>query len=231
MRILITGAADGLGKEIAAALKGHNLVLIDYDKEKLFEVAKQLKAEAYVCDLSKSEDITEVCKDLLLINSRVDILINCAGVWLDESKEKNLEKYRNMVLVNLFGPIAMIKTLMPRFIEQKTGLIININSKAGVEIQEGSPVYGATKTGLVAYRKNIRDTLAKHGVRITDICPGMIETGLFEKAGVEYSEDIFKMYSLRKGQVASIVKLVVNQPSEVLISSIEMKNVNESSKK
>jgi short-subunit dehydrogenase len=231
MKIVITGAADGLGREIAVGLKSHSLILIDYDKEKLFEVAKKLKAEAHVCDLSQADEITEVCKDILANNSKIDVLINCAGVWLNESKEKNLEKYKNMILVNLFGPIGMIKSLMPRFLKQKSGLIININSKAGVEIQEGSSVYGATKTGLVAYRKNIRDTLAKNGVRITDICPGMIETGLFEKAGVEYSADIFKTYSLRKSQVVSVVKFVITQSSEVLISSVEIKNVNESSRK
>ena len=132
-----------------------------------------------------------------------------------------------MILVNLFAPIAMIKSFLPTFIKQKKGLIININSQAGVEKEEGSPVYGATKAGLDIYRKNIKRHLGKNGRKITDIYPGMIETKLFEKAGVNVPEKTFKDYSLTKSQVVAAVKFVIEQPSEVVIPSLEIKNVYE----
>src|SRR5574344_943820 len=180
MKIILTGAADGLGKEIANQLKENELILIDNDETKLKETAKKINAKYYICDLTKPEDVNNVCNEILKLNNKIDILINCAGVWLNEQVETDLEKYRNMILVNLFGPIAMIQCLMPNFIKQKKGLIININSQAGIEREEGSPVYGASKFGLSAYRDNIKRTLGKNGIRITDICPGMIETNLFE---------------------------------------------------
>lgn len=227
MKIVITGAADGLGREIAMQLKEHELILIDYNEPKLNDIATKLKAKTYVCDLAKSEAIAVICNEIISKNKRVDILINCAGVWLNEQSETDLEKYRNMILVNLFSPIAMIKSLLPKFMSQKKGLIININSQAGIEEEEGSAVYGAAKAGLVMYRKNIKRNLGKNGIRITDICPGMIETKLFEKAGVEISKKTFKEYSLTKEQVVAAVKFVISQPCEVLIPSLEIKNVHE----
>lgn len=227
MKIVITGAADGLGREIANQLKENELILIDYDEPRLKDIAKKLKATSYLCDLTKSSEISEVCRDILSKNNKIDILINCAGVWINEQVETNLEQYRNMILINLFAPIAIIQLLLPKFIKQKKGLIININSQAGVEKEEGSPVYGATKAGLDTYRKNIKQYFGKNGIKITDICPGMIETKLFEKAGVNVSDKTFKNYSLTKSQVVSAIKFIIDQPSEVLIPSIEIKNVHE----
>ncbi|MDD4111078.1 MAG: SDR family NAD(P)-dependent oxidoreductase [Clostridia bacterium] len=232
MKIVITGAADGLGKEIANEFKDSDLILLDNDEEKLEEVAKKLRVKYFVCDLAKTSGIETVCEKILAENKTIDILINCAGVWLDETEEKDLEKYRNMILVNLFGPIAMTKALLPRFMEQKRGLIININSQAGIERERATgAVYGASKAGLVAYRQNVKKEFAKNGIRITDLCPGMIETGLFEKAGVEVSDDTFKKYSLSKSQVVKAIKFIIEQPSEVFIPSLELKNIHENLQK
>ena len=76
-------------------------------------------------------------------------------------------------------------------------------------------------------RQNVKREFAKNGIRITDICPGMIETGLFEKAGVDVSQDTFKKYSSSKSQVVKAIKFVIDQPSEVIIPSLEIKNVYE----
>ena len=227
MNIVITGAADGLGREIAKEFKNEHLILIDYDKQKLSKVAKELKAEHYVCDLAVAQEIESICKN---IESRmdVDILINCAGAWLDEKTETDLKKYQNMILVNLFAPIAMIKSFLPKFIKKKKGLIININSQSGVERERATgAVYGATKAGLIAYRQNMKKELGKNGVRMTDICPGLIETGLFEKAGVNVPDDIFKQYALSKSQVVDAIKYIIRQPVDILIPSLELKNVHE----
>jgi short-subunit dehydrogenase len=227
MVIVLTGAADGLGREIATQLKGNELILIDCAEEKLKEVAKATKAKFFVCDLTKPENIEKTCREILISNGKIDVLINCAGVWLDEANETNLARYKNMILVNLFGPIAMTKLLLPRFRQQGSGLIININSQAGVECEETSPVYGATKSGLVAFRKNMKCDLNKNGIKITDVSPGFIDTKIFEKAGISIPDETFKMYSLEKSKVASIVKFIITQPADVYIPSLEIKNVHE----
>ena len=228
MNIVLTGAADGLGKEIALLLKDHNLILVDYAEAKLKEVAKQVKSkQKYVCDLTSVEDVENTTAKILNKNKKIDVVINCAGAWLNEATEQDLNKFRRMILVNMFGTIAFTKCLLPRLIEQKDGFIININSQAGVHPEAGSPVYSATKAGLIAYRKAIKKDLGNNGIKITDIHPGMIETGLFQKAGVEFPQAAFDNFSLKKADVASVVKWLIDQPSYVSIPALEIKNRNE----
>ena len=103
MKIVITGAADGLGRELARKLSDNKLVLIDYAEDKLKEVAKEHNCEYYVCDLSSSEQVEKTCNEILKNNEDLDVLINCAGAWVNERAELNLSKLRNMILVNVFG--------------------------------------------------------------------------------------------------------------------------------
>ena len=153
MKIIITGAADGLGKEIAKEYKDSDLILIDNDEEKLEEIAKKLRVKYFVCDLAKASAIETVCEKILSENKTIDILINCAGFGLNEAEGERLGKYRNMILVNLFGPIAMTKSfIIPEFLETKRGLIININSQAGVDRErEQHQFMEHQKAGLVVY--------------------------------------------------------------------------------
>ena len=227
MKIVITGAADGLGRELARKLSDNKLVLIDYAEDKLKEVAKEYNCEYYVCDLSSSEQVEKTCNEILKSNEDLDILINCAGAWVNERAELNLSKLRNMILVNVFGTIGMTSCLLPKFKEQKRGLIININSQAGVEREEGFPVYGATKHAMAAFKKNVKRNFGNSNIKITDIHPGMIQTKLFEKDGVNYPDEAFKAYSLSKETVADAVLFVINQPEEVVIPALEIKNVHE----
>ena len=227
MKIIITGAADGLGRELANKLKDNELILVDYAEEKLKEVANELRCKYYVCDLSNEENIEQICNDIVKNNENIDVLINCAGAWVNEQGELNLNKLKNMILVNVFGTIAMTSSLLPKFKQQKKGLIININSQAGVEREEGFPVYGATKHALSAFRKNIKRNLGNNNIKITDIHPGMIQTKLFEKDGVKYPDQAFQAYSLSKETVANAVLFVINQPENDDIPSLEIKNVHE----
>ena len=228
MNIVLTGAADGLGKEIALLLKEHNLILVDYAEAKLKEVAKLVKSkQKYVCDLTSAEEVEQTTAQILKKNKKIDVVINCAGAWVNEAIEQDLNKFKRMILVNMFGTIAFTKCLLPRLIEQKDGFIININSQAGVHPEAGSPVYSATKAGLIAYRKAIKKDLGNNGIKITDIHPGMIATGLFEKAGAKFPQASFDHYALNKTDVANVVKWLIDQPSYVSIPAIEMKNRNE----
>ena len=227
MKIVLTGAADGLGREIASKLAGNDLILLDYCEEKLVEVAKEHNAKFYVCNLTDAKQVEETCAKILKENEKIDVLINCAGAWVNERGDLDLNKLKNLILVNVFGTVAMTESLLPKFMEQKKGLIININSQAGVEREEGFPVYGATKAAMVAFRKNVKRNFGNNGIKITDIHPGMIQTNLFAKDGVNYPDQAFKNYSISKETVANAVLFVINQPEEVVIPSLEIKNVNE----
>ena len=230
MKIVITGGADGLGREIVGQLISHkhDVILIDKTMDNIEKVAKELNInEIYQCDITEPSEIVETVQKILEKHKKIDVLINNAGVWLDESKEKDLNEFKRMILVNLFGTIAITKCFLPKFFQQKSGHIVNINSEAGVIPSVNSPVYSATKHGLAGYRKSVREEFADNGIKITDIYPGMIQTELFAKAGVNFSKTTFDKFALSKEAVAKATIWAIEQPADVAIPALEIKNINE----
>lgn len=140
--VIITGAANGVGKAIADLLKNEQLILIDIDEENLKEVSKKINAKYYVCDISNDEKILNVISGIKKDYEKIDCLINCAGMWIagDMSKTEepifkemnDLNRIKKVIDTNIFGTIAMIKSIFSIMKKQGYGQIININSQSGV---------------------------------------------------------------------------------------------------
>lgn len=119
--VIITGAANGVGKAVAQILKDENLILLDIDEENLIKTAKELNKEYYVCDISKSSDIDKIISNIK--DTNIDCLINCAGMWISGDMSKleqpifdemnTLDRIKNVIDTNVFGTIAMIKSVFP----------------------------------------------------------------------------------------------------------------------
>lgn len=232
--VIITGAANGVGKAVANKLKNQNLILIDIDENNLQKVAKEINAKYYICDVSDDKQITNVFKDINENYSKIDCLINCAGIWIsgdiskqEESnyKEMNeLSRVKHVIDTNVFGIIAMIKSVFPIMKNQGYGQIININSQSGVMCEPPFPVYNASKTGANAFRKAIQNDLAQNNIKITDVCPGLIKTDFYKRANNELPESIMNT-GLTAEDVANTVKFVFDLPHEITIPSIEVKHI------
>lgn len=232
--IIITGAANGVGKAVAELFKNENLILVDKDESNLEKVAKSLNVQYYVCDVSNVQDVKNLKDFAVNTFDKVDCLINCAGVWskgeLSQLKEKHfseindLERVKKLIDTNTFGIIATITEIAPIMINQKFGQIININSQSAVEIEEFCPVYNASKHGSYAYRKAIQRDLAKHNVKITDVCPGLIKTDFYIHANDKLPEEIMEL-GLEPIEVAKTVKYVIDLPHEITIPSIEVRHI------
>ncbi len=232
--IIITGAAHGVGYEIAKILKDNKLLLIDEDKKSLEKVGKELNADWYVCDVSESVSIEETIKAILKDNKKIDVLINNAGMWISgdiskinnkENKKMNsLSRTQKVIGTNVFGVIAMIYSVYPIFEKQGYGQIVNINSQSGVEVETMFPVYNATKHGSYAFRKAIQNDLAKHNIKITDICPGLIKTDFYKRANAELPKEIMDT-GLDPVEVAKAVKYVLELPHEITIPSLEIRHI------
>lgn len=232
--VIITGAANGVGKAIANILKDNNLILIDIDEENLKIVAEQTNADYYICDVSADKEIANTIKQIEENYKVIDCLINCAGMWIsgdlskmDASiyKEMNeLERIKKVIDTNVFGTIAMIKSIFPIMKEQGYGQIININSQSGVMCEPPFPIYNATKTGANAFRKAIQNDLAQNNIKITDVCPGLIQTDFYKRANNELPENIMNN-GLLPENVANTVRFVFDLPHEITIPSIEVRNI------
>ena len=166
--------------------------------------------------------------------SNIDTLINCAGQWtkgeisqLDKehfAQINTLDRLKEIIDTNTFGTIGMISTIAPILIKNGKGQIININSQSGVETEEFCPVYNASKHGSYYYRKAIQRDLAKHNIKITDVCPGLIKTNFYIRANDKLPEEIMKL-GLSSKDVAITVKYVFDLPHEITIPSIEVRNI------
>jgi len=105
---------------------------------------------------------------------------------LPEYKDMNkLDRIKKVIDTNIFGVIGMVASVYPIMEKQGGGQIININSKSGVELEPPFPIYNATKTSSYTFRKEIQFDLAKHNIKITDICPGLIKTDFYKRAKAE----------------------------------------------
>ena len=223
--IIITGAGDGVGKSIAKMLKNDNLILVDIEKENVEKVAKEINQNFFVCDVSNVEQVKGLKAFALNVFDKVDCIINCAGMWTKgELSQLNLEHYakindldriKKLIDTNLFGIIAMISEFSSIMIKQNYGQIININSQSGVEIEEFCPIYNASKHGSYAYRKAIQRDLAKHNIKITDVCPGLVKTNFYIRANDRLPDEIMCL-GLEPEDVAKTIFSPHVAPAELL---------------
>ena len=232
--IIITGAGDGVGKTIAKMLKNENLILVDIEKENLESVADELKQKYFVCDVSDVKSVKKLKDFVTKTFNKVDCLINCAGMWTKGelsqlnvehyAKINDLERIKKLIDTNLFGIVSMISEFSPIMIKQNFGQIININSQSGVEVEEFCPIYNASKHGSYAYRKAIQRDLARHNIKITDVCPGLIKTNFYTRANDRLPDEIMCL-GLEPEDVAKTVLYVMNLPHEITIPTIEVRHI------
>lgn len=232
--VIITGAANGVGKAITELLKNENLILLDIDEKNLKELTTNINSKYYVCDVSDDQQILNVVNEIRAEYEKIDCLINCAGMWISGDmskteepiyKEMNeLNRIKKVIDTNVFGVIAMIKSVFPIMKKQGYGQIININSQSGVMCEPPFPVYNASKTGSNAFRKAIQNDLAQNNIKITDVCPGLIQTDFYKRASNELPRNIMDT-GLTPNDVANTVKFVFDLPHEITIPSIEVRNI------
>ena len=232
--IIITGAANGVGAEIAKTLKDNNLILLDIDESNLKKTAELTNSEYYVCDLTDTKNMKQVLNQITEKYNNIDCLINCAGMWISGDMSKleepvfnemnELDRIKKVIDTNVFGTIAMIKSIFPVMKKQGYGQIININSQSGVMCEPPFPIYNASKQSATAFRKAIQDDLARNNIKITDVCPGLIKTDFYKHANNELPESVMNN-GLTKEEVANVVKYIFELPHEITIPSIEIRHI------
>ncbi len=232
--VIITGASNGVGKAIAEILKNENLILIDIDEENLIKTANELKSKYYICDLTEVQNLNSVISEIKKQFDRIDCLINCAGMWISGDMSKleqpifhemnEINRIKRVIDTNVFGTIAMIKSVFPIMQKQGYGQIININSQSGVMCEPSFPIYNATKQSTNAFRKAIQDDLARNNIRITDVCPGLIQTDFYKRANNELPKEVMDN-GLKPQEIAKVVKYVFDLPHEITIPCIEVRHI------
>ena len=191
MKVLITGASSGIGKDMARVLakKADELVLVARNVEKLEEIKKELQNDAKIEIISKDLSIEENCKEIHNQVQNVDILINNAGFGdCGIFTKTSLEKDINMIKTNIIAYHILTKLYLTDMKEKNSGKILNVASIAGFMPGPLMATYYATKNYVVKLSEAIREELKKEHskVQISILCPGPVETNFNKVANVDF---------------------------------------------
>ncbi|MGB8328527.1 MAG: SDR family NAD(P)-dependent oxidoreductase [Polyangiales bacterium] len=185
---IITGGAGGIGKALAQELgaRGCYLVLADIDTELLDRTATELRGTGTRVD-AKGVDVRDAAQVKALIEgayaerSRIDYLFNNAGVNLcAELRDTTLDDWNWLIDVNLRGVVHGVHAAYPIMREQGFGHIVNVASAAGLIPAAAEGAYGTTKHAVVGLSAALQIEAAAFGVKVSVVCPGMIDTPIFD---------------------------------------------------
>lgn len=216
---LVTGAARGIGKEIALTLAANGAtVIVNYNgsKERAEAVVSEIKAnggeaEAVQCNVADFAASENMVKEVLTKYGKVDILVNNAGITKDNLIMRMSEADYDAVLdTNLKGAFNMIRHLSRAFLKQRSGKIINISSVSGVMGNAGQSNYSASKAGLIGLTKSVARELASRNVCVNAVAPGFIATEMTEVLSEDYMNKMKEMIPLGKmGSTKDIANMVL----------------------
>ncbi len=218
--IFITGGATGLGKEIARqACKDHTIVVFGLDNDDLKATGDELGCETIAGDVMDHEGVAKALKGVVKEHGSVDVLVNNAGLWIEGPLEENDPDYIHKVMeVNAIGHILTTRAALPIMKKQKSGLIVNVVSKNGLEKGAGRTVYNASKWAMTGFTKCLQEDLKGTAIRVTGFYPGRIDTPLYESAGAESKPAT----SMTVEDCATQVVHVINSPDNVIIRELGM---------
>ena len=189
---IITGASRGIGKAVALKLaqEGVNVVIAARDQKALDEAVSEIQAKAQgkvigvSTDVSQLDDLKRLYKTTISEIGNIDILVNNAGVSSQFPFDKQpIEDLERLVNTNYLGYVRLIRLIIPLMIEKKKGAIINMVS--GSTLCDPLPrtflTYSSLKVGLRAFLKGLFWEMRDHGIKITSILPGVVDTELTDK--------------------------------------------------
>ncbi len=222
---LITGAAKGIGKAIAQRMleDGYFVLLLDVEAEQAEDLEREFgidNAKFYACDIRKEKNVVDLFIELKKKYSRIDVLINNAGIIKDNVIWKmSLKDFEGVIDVNLKGTWLMCREAAKIMRVQKSGRIINISSRAWLG-NFGQSNYAASKGGIISLTRVLALELGKHNVLVNAVAPGLIDTPLSQKLPDEVREKLINAQPTRSmgkpEDIAQAVSFLANERTAFL---------------
>jgi 3-hydroxy acid dehydrogenase / malonic semialdehyde reductase len=228
----ITGATSGIGEATARLLADHSfeLILCGRREDRLLSLSRELGAKTNVTtlqfDVRDRGNVTKAIQSLPSRWKQIDVLINNAGNahGLDPIQTGNVDDWDAMIDINVKGLLYVSREVIPLMIERKTGHIINLGSIAGKEVYPQGNVYCASKFAVDALTRGMRMDLNAHGIKVTSINPGLVET---EFALVRFKGDSNRASSVYQGMeplsgkdIADVILYTLQAPAHVVLADI-----------
>ncbi len=231
---LITGATAGIGEAVAVkfAQTGYRLIITGRRKELLEQVSHHLSDKYGIdvlplCfDVRVQSQVEKYLGQLPTDWQDIDVLVNNAGlaVGLSSLQEGVVDDWERMIDTNIKGLLYVSRVITPLMIKRGKGHVINIGSIAGKEVYPNGNVYCATKHAVNALSAGMRMDLLPHGIRVTQICPGAVETEFSVvrfKGDQQRADDVYKGFEpLRAQDIAEAIYFAATQPPHVNINDL-----------
>ncbi len=215
---LVTGGSSGIGSCVAQLLArdGCDIAVLDLKRPNesdsaLYHIQSLGKQVCFLeANVSKSEEVNTAVETLVSRWGRIDILVNCAGIFRDQVIWKmNDEQWRDVIDVDLSGVFYCCRAVSPIMRAAKKGAIVNISSINGMRGKFGQTNYAAAKAGVIGLTKTLARELARRNVTVNAVAPGLIETPILQNMSETARLDAVAEILLgRTGQVEDVGEMV-----------------------
>lgn len=209
---IVTGAASGMGAATARLLSKHGVkvAILDVNQAAADQVAAEIGGIAFACDVTSEASVQAAIAAAEQQHGPARICVNCAGIvygrrMVNKQGVMPLAEFRKVIDINLIGTFnvmskaaASMITLDPIGESEERGIIINTASVAAFEGQIGQTAYSASKSGIVGMTLPAARELAKFGIRVNTIAPGLVDTPLFDKISPEARASLHAMVPFPK---------------------------------
>ena len=185
---LVTGGAGGIGRAIALALatRGAEVVVVDIAADRTERVRAELQALGakglgLVADLTSRTDVERAVAETIAQFGQLDILVNNAG-WdkMEFFLESREDTWDRIIALNFKAVLSTCHVALPHMVERRSGRVINIASDAGRVGSSGEAVYAGTKGAILGFSKTLAREVARYGITVNVVCPGLTETPLLQ---------------------------------------------------
>jgi 3-oxoacyl-[acyl-carrier protein] reductase len=229
---VVTGAARGIGREIAERLAtaGAAVAVVDVADDAVAQAATELSkhgatSRGYRCDVSSLDATNELGERVLADFGRVDILVNNAGITKDRLFIRmSGEDWGAVIAVNLTGAFNMTKAFAPALLKQRAGSIVNIASVVGQMGNPGQANYAASKAGLIGLTKSLAKEFAPRGVRVNAVAPGFIRTAMTDALPEDVQGQMKQIIPLGRfgepADVAAVVKFLASDAAAYVTGQV-----------
>lgn len=216
--VLVTGASRGIGRAIALKFaKPDYHVIVNYagNKEKALSVKEEIESlgatsEVYQCNVSDMESVQEMFKHIKSEHTKIDVIVNNAGITRDTLLMRMKESdFNDVIDTNLKGVFNVIKSASRLVLKNPTAKIINVSSVVGVTGNPGQANYVASKAGVIGLTKTVAQEFGPKGITCNAVAPGFIVSDMTDELSDEIKEKILAQIPMKSfGDVEDIANAV-----------------------
>ena len=231
--VLITGGSRGIGRATVERMigEGWNVGFTFHSSEdEAREIAERLttaetRCVAYPADVRDPEQLSRLAESFVADFESIEGLVNNAGIRSDALLfHMTPEQWRDVMETNLDGAFSMTRAVVPVMLRQRRGSIVNVTSLSGMHGVAGQTNYSASKGGMIAMSKSLSRELARSGIRVNCVAPGLVETDMIAEMEPERKKEMIRQIPMRRlirpEEIAETIRFLLSNESSGITGQV-----------